>query len=149
VVVAPGRPVGLPGPAPRLAVSQLAGRTGLRLSGEADLCTVDILKQAIAALPPGAAEIHLQLASLEFIDVAAARELVMLTARPARPRLVLHYPPPALLTILRLCWPETRARLSIGAARPEETWTARPGAERRNPSLRGTRFPRLRQSPGW
>jgi hypothetical protein len=121
VVTALGRQPGPPRSAPGLTVSQLTGRTGLRLSGEADLRTVDLLKQAIAALPPDAAEIHLQLASLEFIDIAAARELVTLTSHPARPRLVLHYPPPGLLTILRLCWPETRARLSIGAARPEET----------------------------
>jgi STAS domain len=133
VVTAPGRPVSLPGPAPGLVVSHLAARTGLRLTGEADLCNLDRLKQAIAALPPAAAEIHLQLAGLEFIDVAAARELVMLTSRPARPRLVLHYPPPTLLTILRLCWPEARARLSIV--------TARPGGNADGPARAGTKKP--------
>jgi hypothetical protein len=127
VAVAPGHPIGLPCLEAGLAVSQLAARTGLRLSGQADLCAIDLLKQAIAGLPPGADEIHLQLASLEFIDVAAARELVMLTTRPSRPRLVLHYPPPVLL---RLCWPEVRARISIGAARPDGTRAgdAGPGA---------------------
>jgi hypothetical protein len=108
--------VTLPPPVGGLAVSQLTARTGLCLSGQADLCNVGLLEQAIAALPPEADEIHLQLARLEFIDVAAARELVMLTGRPARPRLVLHYPP---LAMLRLCWPEARARITIGAARPD------------------------------
>ena len=100
----------------------LAARMGLRLSGQADLCTAEILGQAIAALPPEADEIHLQLATLEYIDVAAARELVVLTSRPARPRLVLHYPPPVMLRLLRQCWPEARARIAIGAARPDSTW---------------------------
>ena len=85
--------IALPGPTAGFAVSQLSARTGLRLSGRADVDRVDLLRHAIAALPADADEIHLQLASLEFIDEAAARELVMLTARPARPRLVLHYPP--------------------------------------------------------
>jgi STAS domain len=144
VVTALGRQALPPRSAPGLTVSQLTGRTGLRLSGEADLCTADLLKQAIAALPPDAAEIHLQLASLEFIDVAAARELVMLTSRPARPHLVLHYPPPGLLTILRLCWPEARARLSIGGARPEETRAARPGQDALIPALHGTSYDGVR-----
>jgi hypothetical protein len=115
VVVALDRAIGLPGAAERLAVSQLDGRTGLRLSGQADIRSVDLLRQAIAALPPDADEIHLQLASLEFIDVAAARELVMLTSRPARSRLVLHYPPSVMLRLVNLCWPGARARIDIAA----------------------------------
>ena len=116
-----GRPTELPNPA-GFVISQLSARTGLRLSGEADRSCLDLLRQAAAALPCDAGEIHLQLASLEFIDVAAARELVVLTSRPARPRLVLHYPPPVMLRLLRLCWPEARARIAIGAARPDSTW---------------------------
>jgi hypothetical protein len=117
VTAVSGHPVTLPA----LAVSPLAARTGPRLSGQADLRAVDALKQAIAALPPDPDEIQLQLAGLEFIDVAAARELVMLTASPARARLVLHYPPPVMLRLLRLCWPEARARIAIVAARPDST----------------------------
>jgi hypothetical protein len=119
MVVAPARLVAASGPAARLGVSQLAAHPGLRLSGQADLRTTGLLRQAIADLPPDADEIHLQLASLEFIDVAATRELVLLASRPARPRLVLYYPLPDLLRLLRLCWPEARARFRIGAARPE------------------------------
>jgi hypothetical protein len=121
VTAVSGHPVTLPAPAGGLAVGQLTARTGLRLSGQADLRTAGLLKQAIAALPPDAHEINLQLTSLEFIDVAAARELVMLTRRPSRPRLVLHYPPPVMLRLLSLCWPEARARIAIGAARPDST----------------------------
>lgn len=115
------RLVGLPGPTAGFAVSQLSARTGLRLSGRADLDTVDLLKHAIAALPLDAGEIHLQLASLEYIDEAAARELVALADRPTRPRLVLHYPPPVLLRLLRLRWPEARPRFTISASRPDGT----------------------------
>ena len=110
-----------PGPTAGFAVSELSARTGLRLSGRADLSTVDLLKHAIAALPADAGEIHLQLASLEFIDEAATRGLVMLTARPTRPRLVLHYPPDVMLRLLRLRWPEARARVTISAGRPDGT----------------------------
>ncbi|HEX3957444.1 MAG TPA: STAS domain-containing protein [Trebonia sp.] len=108
----------LPGPTAGFAVSQLSARTGLRLSGRADLDTVDLLKHMIAALPADVGEIHLQLASLEFIDEATARELVMLTDRPTRPRLVLHYPPDVML---RLHWPEARERFTISAGRPDST----------------------------
>ena len=113
--------IALPGPTAGFAVSQLSARTGLRLSGRADLDSLDLLKHAIAALPADAGEIHLQLASLEFIDEAAARELVMLTARPTRPRLVLHYPPDVVLRLLRLRWPEARARFTISEGRPDGT----------------------------
>jgi hypothetical protein len=122
VTVAPSHPFSLPVLRAGFTVSLLSARTGLRLSGQADLATVDLLQQAIAALPPSADEIHLLLATLEFIDVAAARELVMLTVRPPRPRLVLHYPPPGLLRLLQLCWPEARPRFAIGTARPDSTW---------------------------
>lgn len=118
-MTAPSQPIRPLVPAPRLGVSQLAARTGLRLSGQADLRTLGILRQATADLPQDAREIHLQLASLEFIDVAATRELVRLTSRPGRPLLILHYPPPVMLRLLRLCWLEARARLTVGAAHPD------------------------------
>lgn len=110
-----------PGPTAGFAVRELSARTGLRLAGWADLSTVNLLKHAIAALPADAGEIHLQLASLEFIDEAATRELVMLTARSTRPRLVLHYPPDVMLRLLRLHWPEARARFIISTGRPDGT----------------------------
>lgn len=117
LATAPSQPA-LPISRAGFAVSPLSARTGLRLSGKADLCTVGLLHQAIAALPSGTDEIHLQLASLEYIDVAATRELVMLPARlPAAPGPAL--PPPALLRLLQLCWPE--ARRSSPSALPART----------------------------
>ena len=110
----------VPGPyldADWLRVTPLADRVGLRLSGEADWHTVEILRQAIAELPPEADEIHLQLASLEFIDVAAARQLVALAERPAHPKIILHYPPPILMWLIRLLWPGSLDHFSVRAER--------------------------------
>jgi ABC-type transporter Mla MlaB component len=103
-----------------LRVTPLADRVGLRLSGEADWHTVEALRRAIAELPPEADEIHLQLASLEFIDVAAARQLVALADRPALARVVLHRPPSSLMWLISLLWPDCLDRFSVwagGAAR--------------------------------
>jgi len=96
-----------------LRISPLAGRTGLRLTGEADIHTEEILRTAMAELPPDSPEIHLQLAGLEFIDVAAARHISMLAGRPARPKVILYYPPRSLIFLLRLLWPESLDRCWI------------------------------------
>ena len=122
---APDHLLGMPVLRAGFAVSLLSRQTGLRLSGQVDLATADLLRQAIATLPPGARDVHLQLASLEFIDVAATRELVLLGARPPCPRLILHYPPPGLLRLLQICWPEARPRIALGAARPGSSWAWR------------------------
>lgn len=103
-----------------LTITPLDGRTGLRLTGEADALTLPALRRAAAALPPDAREIHLQLASLEFIDVGAARFLVSLTERPSQPELVLHYPPPSLIRLIRLLWPAALARCSVHSARSDQ-----------------------------
>lgn len=120
-----------------LAVTPLTGRVGLRLTGEADLQNADILAKAIAGLPPAAGDIHFQLAGLDFIDVRATRELVRLAiACPGR-RLLLHYPPPGLLKILRLGWPEARTQLVTATPRPPGMCQAagdRPGTARPSPS---------------
>lgn len=96
-----------------LTISSLAGSTGLPLTGEADLVTVPVSRRAIADLPPSAGEIHLQLAGPEFIDVAATRLLVGLADRPGQPDVILHYPPPCLIRIIRLLCPAALKRFSI------------------------------------
>ena len=102
-----------------LTVTPLEGRTGLRLAGEADPCTAPALRRAIEELPAGAREIHLPLAGLEFIDVAAARLLVTLTERPGRPAVILHYPPPCLIRVMRLaCRSVPRADHGLRACPP-------------------------------
>ena len=59
------------------------------------------------------AKIHLDLTGLDFIDIAAARELIALTQQPPCPRLILHDPPPALLSLIRLLWPEANVEFDL------------------------------------
>lgn len=132
-----------------LTVTPLEGRTGLRLTGEADLCTVPALSRAAAELPAGAREIHLQLAGLEFIDVAAARVLVTLTERPSRPAVILHYPPPCLIRVIRLVFPGTLARFrvnDVGSPGPA-SWRPAPSGPPR-PARIGGPVPRPREATG-
>jgi hypothetical protein len=100
-------PAGEPG---LLTISLLTGRAGLRLDGEADLSSRHELQQALAGLPPGAAEIHLELARLKFIDVAATWMLIARAVQPPHPRLILHHPPPSLQRLIPLLWPDTNAQ---------------------------------------
>lgn len=105
-----------PVPVPdRLSMTPLEGRTGtgLRLTGEADLCSMPALRRAVAGLLPDTHEIYLQLAGLEFIDVAAARFLMTLTERPGHPEVILLYPPPVLIRLIRLLCPASLARLRV------------------------------------
>jgi anti-anti-sigma regulatory factor len=95
-----------------LTVRPLTGRAGLRLEGEADLTGQHRLREALAALPP-AAEIHLDLAGLDFTDIAATRQLIALTQQPLHSRLILHDPPPALLRLIRLLWPEANVEFDL------------------------------------
>jgi len=106
---APG-PAGEPG---LLTISPLTGRAGLRLDGEADLTSHHELQKALAALPPGAAEINFELARLKFIDVAAARALIARSLQPPHPRLILHHPPPSLQRLIHLLWPDTNAQFHL------------------------------------
>lgn len=93
-----------------LTISPLTGRAGLRLDGEADLSSQDELQKVLAALPPGTAEIHFELARLRFIDVAAARMLIARTLQPPHPRLILHHRPPSLQRLIHLLWPDSNAQ---------------------------------------
>jgi hypothetical protein len=98
-----------------LTVTVLTGCAGLRLTGEADLAGLDVLRSAIAVLPSGAQVIHLKLAALDFIDVCATRELVALAGRPSRPWVILHHPPRVLARLINLAWPVAKDRILIRA----------------------------------
>ena len=95
-----------------LTVRPLAGRAGLRLEGEADLTVQPQIRAALAALLP-TAKIHLDLTGLDFIDIAAARELIAVTQQPLHSRLILHDPPPALLRLICLLWPEANVEFDL------------------------------------
>ena len=120
---------------PYFKIEFLTDVTGLRLSGEADLCAADSVRSAIKALPAGRAAIHLQLAELSFIDVRNAGRLVALTSRPAQPWLVLHYPPPMLAKMIALLWPEAARQCVIAAKRTPAT-TLSPDRRLASPTAR-------------
>jgi STAS domain len=107
------------GPRPgALTISPLPDRTGLVISGEADLTVKDMLHEALAALPAnGASDIHLDLSGLRFIDVACTRELIALTSRHPASHVIMHDPPAALLCISALLSPDASIGLA-GAPRP-------------------------------
>lgn len=102
---------------PYFKIEFLTDLTGLRLTGEADMCAQDHLRAAIAALPLDATAIHLQLGGLRFIDVGCTSQLVALAGREAQPRLVLYCPPPMLPKIIALLWPEATSSCLIVAER--------------------------------
>lgn len=97
-----------------LTTSALAGRVGLRLSGDVDTSNHDRLRSGLAALPTdGITAVHLELAGLDFIDIAGTRDLMALTQLHPGLCLILHDPPASLRRILALLWPGTNVELRV------------------------------------
>ncbi|WP_067469084.1 STAS domain-containing protein, partial [Actinomadura macra] len=89
-------------PGPLLQVEPLDGRTGLRLSGEADRSSLDRLEAALRGALRDGHDLHLDVRGLRYADVAAVRVLARVAeAMPAGGRLVLHAPGPVVQAILR------------------------------------------------
>ena len=89
-------PVLAPGPPPGLGSGDRRG--GYALAGEIDESTVGGLAGKLAEIAMGLDEIHLDLAALDYSDLAGLRVIVQL-AGPGR-RVVLHRVPPHLRAIL-------------------------------------------------
>jgi anti-anti-sigma regulatory factor len=89
---------------PALRAIPLLDRPGVRLVGEVDLASWDVLETALQRLPAGG-DVHLELGQLDFIDAHGASILARTAQRlePER-RLVLHDPPPLLQRLLGLLW---------------------------------------------
>ena len=92
-VTGPGLPSG---PAPGLGSGDL--RAAYALAGEIDESTVGGLAGKLAEITAGLGEVHLDLAALDYSDLAGLRVIVQL-AGPGR-RVVLHRVPPHLRAIL-------------------------------------------------
>jgi STAS domain len=105
--------LGADGSAPPLTVIPLANRTGLTLSGEADISSRGDVRSAVASLPVQAGEIHFELGGLRFIDISTLRELLVAARRPGQPKVVLHDPPPMLQQLLDLVWGEGDTQLEV------------------------------------
>ena len=90
-----------------LVIRPLSGDHGLVLHGQADINSHLVLRTALrAAAADRPHHFHLELAGLRFIDVCCTREIVAFTERHPGMRVTLHHPPPGLLRITSLVWPE-------------------------------------------
>ncbi|HZD73311.1 MAG TPA: ANTAR domain-containing protein [Actinomycetota bacterium] len=92
---------------------------GLRVRGEVDRSNIDTLAAALAAVIPTSQDLHLDLAGLEFIDVAGIRLLVEQSGRmPPGRYLVLDGVAPYLRRILALVGWDRTPGLKIGGDQP-------------------------------
>ncbi len=94
---------------PMVVIERLTDRPGLRIAGEIDQSNCAVLHRMLASCRTEN-DIHLDLAGLQFIDVAGVALLALfahraVTGAPPR-RLVLHAPPYPLRRIAELLWPD-------------------------------------------
>jgi anti-anti-sigma regulatory factor len=88
-----------------LTIAPLAQQPGLRLIGEVDLATHDLLADALSSMAVNGEDVHLDLSELSFIDLGGATLLVNLATRLGPHRhLVLHRPPQQLRRVIGLLW---------------------------------------------
>lgn len=86
---------------------------GLIIAGDIDEFSHDVLVSALAELTEVSGEIHLDLAAVEYCDLAGLRSMITLAAsgppgRGGGTRVVLHAVPPQLRTAMRIVgWEDT------------------------------------------
>jgi anti-anti-sigma factor len=98
-----------------LETSPLPGWTGLRIVGEVDVNNHDQFRRALAPVfASGIIAVHLDVSGLRFIDVAGARELIVLMKAHPHLRLILHNPPESLRRIVAEVWPSVDIEIRIG-----------------------------------
>lgn len=95
------------GAVPRLTVSALRGRSGLRAAGEVGHATQEIWERALEQAVGARADVYrLELSAVTFVDIAGADALAAAARRLEEGRLLeLHRPPPTLSRTLDLFWP--------------------------------------------
>jgi len=96
-----------------LTIRPLQYGNGLALAGEADVTAQPALAAALATLPAeGSGEVYLDLAALDFIDVACARELIRFAGRHRGARVIVRQPPECLRRIAALLSPCHRLKFT-------------------------------------
>jgi len=97
-----------------LAITRTAAPAGLILAGQVDEDSQPALETELARLPP-AAELHFDLAGLQYCELAALRAIIALTGTGAAGRrVVLHKVPRQLLTVLAvLGWDATSGLIIV------------------------------------
>lgn len=98
----PGRPVYDDGV---LRITEVGSPAGLAIAGEIDDDTYGALVETLDGLTRGVAEIHVNLAGVEYCDLAGLRAIILLARADRdglRRRVVLHEVPPQLQAVLRI-----------------------------------------------
>jgi anti-anti-sigma factor len=89
-----------------LRVITVSDPAGLKVTGAVDLTARDEWRQALQVVTENAADIHLDVSELRFIDCGGVSELVHASRRlPAGRQVVVHGQSPAFHRVLQLCWP--------------------------------------------
>ena len=107
----------------QLRITRPAGEPWLFVAGEIDEYSYKSLIRTLASVARDPSEIHIDLADLEYCDVAGLRAFVVLAA-PRRdyagPRVVLHHVPPHLVNVLHILGWDTTCGLTLaeGPANP-------------------------------
>jgi anti-anti-sigma regulatory factor len=102
-----------------LRITRLPGQAALAIAGEIDDYTHAALVDALQVLTDGLREIHINLAGLEYCDIAGLRAIVLLAGGNADhghegTHLVLHEVPAYLRTVLQILGWDTTPGLAIG-----------------------------------
>ena len=108
----------------QLRITRYGDEPWLAVAGEIDEYSYKSLIRALASVAREPGEIHIDLADVEYCDVAGLRAFVVLAAAPCRdqagPRVVLHQVPPHLLNVLHILGWDTTTGLTLaeGPANP-------------------------------
>lgn len=101
-----------------LRITRIPGQTALAIAGEIDDYTHAALVDALRTLTGGLREIHINLAGVEYCDIAGLRAIVRLAGDNGnhgheRTRLVLHEVPGHLRTVLHILGWDTTPGLAF------------------------------------
>ena len=100
-----------------LRITRLGDEPWLVVAGEIDEHSYKSLIRALASVARDPGEIHIDLADVEYCDVAGLRAFVVLAAAPCRdqagPRVVLHQVPPRLVNVLHILGWDATSGLTI------------------------------------
>jgi ABC-type transporter Mla MlaB component len=108
----------------QLRITRLGDGPWLVVAGEIDESSYESLIRVLASVARDPGEIHIDLADVEYCDVAGLRAFVVLAAAPCRdqagPRVVLHQVPSHLVNVLHILGWDATSSLTIaeGPANP-------------------------------
>ena len=114
----------------QLRITRLGDEPWLFVAGEIDEYSYKSLVGTLASVARDPSEIHIDLADVEYCDVAGLRAFIVLAAAPCRDHagthVVLHHVPPRLVDVLHILGWDTTSGLTIaeGPAKPRNRYRA-------------------------